>query len=538
MLKTVFALFLVHLNSCDASCFGKDAHFKTTDQPVVSQPSKADPTQVLVSWEKIIQRPECVDSYILHVWPEAGDPKLAIKVTVTEKKGKNVATSKTVTVQPCINYKFMVQLQESDSVTGLNNEKTGEQVFKTAATTKVPSLDKSQFRISYHWDPVLDHVDLTKADIVLDTKLITYPSCLEHIQVSGSEVVVTTGPPLTRQRSMSPSRGQALRYLNQGNGYDPLKTVNTASTLPARTSDSRGVTRGISSSISKDISRTSYPSPQFANILSRAKSQSKKVAPVKFKPPFLHANITMTLPVEDCVQYSFDIKFLAGGREVGAVTGLPLPALADQPGYTPPPLTSVLTISFSPAGKAIYAVKKSSGVTASCLPAYFEAFDSYTQRLENEVGWQAAKSLKTSQLITSSRNDLTKAQGELLKSFGCECTSPRINLTTTDANILKKSEANQLGQYRFQGVFNDKAYYLKQGVTEKDSMYLYFDSGHQQWRFTNDLGGKKKLFFATEEKTAAKCPADLAAQGHWQSATGTFGRFKKNTNVKVICDMI
>ena len=145
----------------------------------------------------------------------------------------------------------MVQLQESDSVTGLNNEKTGEQVFKTAATTKVPSLDKSQFRISYHWDPVLDHVDLTKADIVLDTKLITYPSCLEHIQVeaevtslasycdvqvSGSEVVVTTGPPLTRQRSMSPSRGQALRYLNQGNGYDPLKTVNTASTLPARTS--------------------------------------------------------------------------------------------------------------------------------------------------------------------------------------------------------------------------------------------------------------------------------------------------------------
>ena len=77
----------------------------------------------------------------------------------------------------------MVQLQESDSVTGLNNEKTGEQVFKTAATTKVPSLDKSQFRISYHWDPVLDHVDLTRADIVLDTKLITHPSCLEHIQV-------------------------------------------------------------------------------------------------------------------------------------------------------------------------------------------------------------------------------------------------------------------------------------------------------------------------------------------------------------------
>ena len=77
----------------------------------------------------------------------------------------------------------MVQLQESDSVTGMNNEKTGEQIFKTAATAKVPSLDKSQFRVSYHWDPVLDYVDLTRADIVLDTKLIIFPSCLEHIQV-------------------------------------------------------------------------------------------------------------------------------------------------------------------------------------------------------------------------------------------------------------------------------------------------------------------------------------------------------------------
>ena len=46
-----------------------------------------------------------MDSYILHVWPEAGDPRLAAKVSVTEKNGKNVATSKTVTIQPCINYK-------------------------------------------------------------------------------------------------------------------------------------------------------------------------------------------------------------------------------------------------------------------------------------------------------------------------------------------------------------------------------------------------------------------------------------------------
>ena len=72
---------------------------------MVSQPSKTNPTQVLVAWDKIIQRPECVDKYTVHVWPENMDVKMAAKVMVTEKKGKNVATSTTVNVDPCINYK-------------------------------------------------------------------------------------------------------------------------------------------------------------------------------------------------------------------------------------------------------------------------------------------------------------------------------------------------------------------------------------------------------------------------------------------------
>ena len=43
----------------------------------------------------------------------------------------------------------MVALEESDSMTGLNKEKTGEQVFKTAATAKVSVLDKSLFKAKY-----------------------------------------------------------------------------------------------------------------------------------------------------------------------------------------------------------------------------------------------------------------------------------------------------------------------------------------------------------------------------------------------------
>ena len=49
-----------------------------------------------------------------------------------------------------------------------------------------------------------------------------------------------------------------------------------------------------------------------------------------------------------------------------------LPALADIPSYVPPPVTEVMAISFK-GGKPVYGVKTSSGVSAACLPAYFEA---------------------------------------------------------------------------------------------------------------------------------------------------------------------
>lgn len=55
-------------------------------------------------------------------------------------------------------------------------------------------------------------------------------------------------------------------------------------------------------------------------------------------------------------------------------------------------------------------------------------------------------------------------------------------------------------------------------------MYLFYDSSKKQWRITSDLGGKKDLFFATEEKSVAKCPGDSTTKGTWQAATGTFGR--------------
>ena len=144
------------------------------------------------------------------------------------------------------------------------------------------------------------------------------------------------------------------------------------------------------------------------------------------------------------------MKFFSARKEIGQVQNINLPALADIPGYVPPPVTSVISISFNTAGKPVYGVKTTSGVNAACLPAYFEAYDSYTQRLENEVGWQVERSSTVQRLVSSTKEELEKSQEELLKTHGCTCTSPHLELSTTDAKILKKTEASQLGHYHFQ----------------------------------------------------------------------------------------
>jgi hypothetical protein len=46
--------------------------------------------------------------------------------------------------------------------------------------------------------------------------------------------------------------------------------------------------------------------------------------------------------------------FAPGAKEVGKLANIRLPPLADIPGYVPPPLTSVMSITFNPQGKIKY----------------------------------------------------------------------------------------------------------------------------------------------------------------------------------------
>ena len=89
--------------------------------------------------------------------------------------------------------RFLVELEEVDSMTGLNQERTGEQVFRTAATPsgRAGLADKSQYSLLYHWDGL--KTDLSTVDIVFSKSLLNNPNCLDFIKVTGSEARVTTG---------------------------------------------------------------------------------------------------------------------------------------------------------------------------------------------------------------------------------------------------------------------------------------------------------------------------------------------------------
>ena len=85
-MEVYFSLLLFLLPLTSASCFGRDAHFKKSKAPVIVQPNRADPTkvslfvvadfwyylvdhldhlcsQILVSWDQAIERPQCVDRW-------------------------------------------------------------------------------------------------------------------------------------------------------------------------------------------------------------------------------------------------------------------------------------------------------------------------------------------------------------------------------------------------------------------------------------------------------------------------------------------
>merc|ERR1711973_1083754 len=383
------------------------------------------------------------------------------------------------------------------------------------------------------------------------------------------------------------------------NSFNPAIQVGGAATLPARTgsyssavkggSGVRGPTASTWSSSSSSSSRPGSPSssrpgspsssrpntpilnppisgtgissPNYGNTLPRPSGGATgKVGPIKVQPPFLNPIIEMNVAVKDCSEYDFEIKFFApGSKEVGKVTNVRLPTLADVPGYVPPPITSVMSITYGTNGKPVYGVKTSSGVTSACLAAYFEAYDAYTHRLENEVIWQNKEGNRVQSLITDGQNQLDSSQETLLRKTGCVCSSPHLMFSTTDASLQKKYGA-QFGHYHFQGMHANKPFYKLMDITHGAAahrpgtatsrppvttsrpsnvvpIFLFWEDKKKQWIFGPTVGSTSKVEFGSIPNSLAKCPGDPPATGNWQYKTSVLGRWKKTADLKVACDV-
>jgi len=597
ILKTILSSVLLLLAQIPlevkGSCFGTDASWNPGSKPVVTQPSRNDPEKVMVDWTSIIKNSKCVDKYFLWIWPDGTQ-----KTSPTTKKIQidKSTTSKIVDVEACVSYRFFVELEETEMRS--TNKLTGETVFKTAAVAKALNLDRTKFSVGYHWDPVKQVSDLRMASITFPKSMITYPSCLDYIQVTGAEV--RARPSVSRQSSTA-SMDRQVSWNHLGNTYNPSISVGGASTLPAgitfaggssspsmsrgsspprgpiagtystgSTSSLQGSSRpgrpagwdysaestgSLQSQRSSSSSRSGSPfgpieKPNYANTLPRSSSKgaTTQAGPVKVQPPFLKPTIEILIAARDCAEFNFEVKlFNPRSQEVGKVQNVHLPALADIASYIPPPITQVMSISFGTSGKPVYGVKTSSGVSAACLPSYFEALDAYRQRLENEIGFHLAKIGTGQNQVSQTNRQTSTAQEQTLKLHGCVCTSPNLEFSTTTAAHIT-SHPNHFGQYQFKAMHGGHPYYERvagpstgTGSTttaspaQKKAMLLFFDSTKKQWMFGETLGNSKGVEYSTKENSLAKCPGDPPANGTWQRKSSILGRWKKDATLNVVC---
>jgi len=548
-------LLLAHQAS--AGCSLHDFKWKAGAAPVVTQPSANDPGKVLVSWDKAIQKNDkCADEWTIILYPDGTNKANAVKIVNKDK----AARSMVVDVQACVNYRFSVEYLEKETFD--DRGMTAEIMFKTKGSPALASNSPTNFRVSYHWDSIKKVVDLRLASITFSRDIIQHASCLQYLEVNGQAVKSKTGPALSRSSSSSSGRGSSFSLAS-----------GLSSALPgvARGPLANSYSRSSSSSSARSSSSASSLQQQdvkFANLFPRdPTSGTHKITPTKVSPPFLNSVIEIAVPTKDCGEYMFELKLMAiGSKEVAKVSNLKLPSLADIPEYIPPPLTSVLTVAYPPKGNPTYGVNPSSGMTSSCLPAYLEAYDAYTQRVENDISFYVKQRHKSSSLIADTKEKLEETQEEVLKAYSCACTSPHLEFSTTDAG-LKRKYPDQFGHYHFAGIHKEHPYYQQmphdhagashshtshghQGAAKasiskavatttarpssQKTWFLYWEPAKKQWLFGDSVGATSGVKFGSPKGTTFKCPGDATAAGKW-SKSGTFS-WKVNPALKVACE--
>ena len=194
----------------------------------------------------------------------------------------------------------------------------------------------------------------------------------------------------------------------------------------------------------------------------KASGSEKKTAVVKESPPFRNTEVELVVPVEACLEYTFEVRIISPNNAiVGTVPDIILPKLPDIKDFVPPPITEVVEVKFLMGGKHDVVAKKGSPIPDSCLLDYFEAMDAFANRVEIIANEQKEKNAVEKSVQDKIQDDVEKTQSESLKKFGCICTSPRLEIVNMGTGSF-----DALGVYLYQGMHDGRPYY-KQDLEER-----------------------------------------------------------------------
>jgi len=493
-----------------ARCNMGDAKWK--GPPVVTldtEPSRGVAAKVLIDWKESIKNPSCVDEYYVWVWKKGQDKKTqGRKFTISDYK----VTSKLIDIEPCVFYNFGVELYEKDWI----NKHMRESEVVTYNTADLPSFNSSNvlkyFSVGYYKDPRTGVFNVEKASIKIQTAFFTFADCVKQVEVSGKQKVgiaglktamkgsVTTpdehvvggegweafgtgrqpgenGRPTSRKwewdSAFSESNGGWNSYTSGGessSNFPPAHDVDwnypssssrssSGSEEDVQDSNSGPLSGGFRSSFSKKYARLiTAPSAALAGpVIGLSADELNGI---------LTEEVEIVVPVEACKEYDFEMVILnPHHRELGRVTGIHLPVLADLPDYVPPAFTSVLQITLQ-GGKPQLGVTRSSPIPETCMPEYLEAMDAFANRLELVANKHKAE-LKRRKSHQDSVQDMVElTQAETLEKQGCKCSSPRLELRhddseskTTYESVKAKHKDRVFGVYLYEGMREGRPFY-------------------------------------------------------------------------------
>ena len=408
-------------------------------------------------------------------------------------------------------YCCSVELYEKDWI----NKHMRESEVVTYNSAALPSFNSSNvlkyFSVGYFKDPRTGVFDVEKASIKFRTSFITFASCVKHVEVSGKQKVGIAGLKTAMKGSVTTPEepgvvgqgreafgtgrqpGENGRPLGREWGWDSgfsggwnsdTSAGDSSSNLPP-THDAEwnypSSTSRPSSGAKEDDAQDSSSGPWYGGFrpgLTVRSSFSKKYArliktpssalagPVKKSPPFLTEEVEIVVPVEACKEYDFEMVIMSPqNTELGRVTGIHLPVLADIPDYVPPAFTSVLQITVQ-GGKPQLEVTRSSPIPETCMPEYLEAMDAFANRLESVANKHKAE-LKQQKSHQDNVQDMVElTQAETLHKQGCKCSSPRLELRhedseikTTYESVKAKHKDGVFGVYLYEGIREGRPFY-------------------------------------------------------------------------------